>query len=90
MSKKYIIYDIELVSLKWMVGPNEQLLVFDTEDSAKLFIEKMIKLPFFYWSNMDLYTTSVYPEIEKYIDCLNATNLIPVQNGDDVELKEVD
>ena len=83
MGKKYICYYSDITTLKW----NDKLLIFDTEESAIHFADAMFNLPFFDEEN--IYTTSVYSAIEEAIDCINATNLRPVQNGDTVELKEV-
>ena len=92
MSKKYICYYTDLCLLKWKDEPEgpEKYLIFDTKESAQRFADATNELPFMgVWDDY-VCVTSVTSEVEDYVNYINATHLIPVMNGDDVELKEVD
>lgn len=74
--------------MKWAQGDEQKLLTFDAETSAQRFIDNLANTFLF----NDIYyceIIKVNPAITQAIDCLDLTNFIPVQNGNDIELKEV-
>jgi len=81
-TKKYQIFDYENEPIYW----NDSIIEFDTLESAERFAAALRE---FYWlSPFD--EVEVGPAIPHNNEVLNATNLIPVPNGDDIELKEVE
>ena len=78
---KYQIFDYEEEPIYW----NDEILEFDTREAADAFAAGLREL---YWINPfdKFYVAEAIPHCAKV---KNATGLVPVANGDDVELKEV-
>lgn len=74
--------------LKWRVADEEKILLFNSKSSAHRFLKQLFNETGFL-NYQDLDFCDIIEAPDNLDNCLNATNLIPVPNGDDIELKEV-
>lgn len=85
--KNYVLIDEDGLPISWTVANCVRVLTFNNISSAYRFRNALRTISLFDYHGY------IYPEEYDYMgsgSTLNVTNLIPVQNGDDVELKEVD